>query len=228
MAGTMEGLGIPIFGGYTAYQSDGTTPYLTVNSDGTHDYTFTGEGAENFIQVTVVDTETRSSGYLQAFYVNLRTSGVLSGSAQVNTFAVDLTLSGTPGVEVAGMYMYICETGTTVMDNCNLNGIVIYFEEMGDVMAYRAGVKVYSDDDSIASSLDAAFTTVSANAGLFGAMLGHKGATMPYWFLHIQNLALNQDMMYPASDESSIVGGLKVRIADSHYFIPLYNTSCSD
>ena len=65
MAGTMEGLGIPLFGGYTSYASDGTTAFLTVNADGTHDYSFADGGADNFISVTLTESEAISSGYMQ-------------------------------------------------------------------------------------------------------------------------------------------------------------------
>jgi len=35
MAGTMEGLGVPLFGGYTSYLPNGTTSYLRVGAKGT-------------------------------------------------------------------------------------------------------------------------------------------------------------------------------------------------
>lgn len=228
MAGTMEGLGVPLFGGYTSYQINGTTSYLVVNADGTHDFTWADEGADNYISLTVADSSTIASGYIQPFYTALSTTGVLSGSAQVNAFATDITLSGTPGVEVSGMYIYICETGTTVMDNCNLNGIVVYFEEMGDDFQYRAGFKVYSDDDSAAQSLDCGFETVSANAGVFGAMLGHKGATYPYWFLHCQNVMSGSTpgMFVDYSPSDTATKALRVNIAGSIYNIPVVVDSC--
>jgi hypothetical protein len=76
--------------------------------------------------------------------------------------------------------------------------------------------------------LDAGFVTVSANQGLFGAMLGHKGETFPNYFLWLQNTGTGR-MMYPAADTTAtIAAGLKVNFGGAIYFIPMYASTCTD
>lgn len=228
MAGTMEGLGVPLFGGYTSYQSDGTTSFLTVNADGSHDFSFTDEGVDNFISVTVAESAAISSGYLQAFYANISTTGVWTGG-QINGFALDMTLSGTPGVEVAGAYFYFSETGTTVTTNLNLNGVVVYFEEMSGDCSMRAGFKAYSDDDGVAGNLDAGFVTVSANAGLWGAMLGHSQPTYPNYFLWCQHVMSGSTpgMFVDHTPGDTAGKALRINMGGTIYNIPCVADSCS-
>ena len=218
---TYKGLAVPLFGESTIKQVTLGTDVLNVES-------LAAATGSNLFRASLSSSATLSSGYLQGFYAAVATTGVLSSSCQVNAFAADITLSGTPGVEVSGMYLYFAETGTTVMDNCNLNGVVVYFDEMGDTMSYRAGFKVYSDDDSIATNLDVGFETVSANSGLFGAMLGHKGALYPEYFLWCQNaptLTANMAVTYTPGDTAG--HALRVNFAGTIYNIPMVADSCS-
>ncbi len=228
MAGTMEGLGVPLFGGYTSYQSDGTTAFLTVGSAGTHDFTFTDEGADNFMSVTVADSTAISSGYLQAFYANVSTTGVWTGG-QINGFALDLTLSGTPGVEVAGIYLYIAETGTTVTTNLQLNGIVINLENMGGACANRSGIKVFSNDANVAADIDAAYSVYcSGSTGTFTALLS-CGGTMPpeYFFEYTTAYGVSTRMLSDYSASSSATKALRILIDGTVYNIPAVPDSCS-
>lgn len=228
MPGTMEGLGVPLFGGYTSYQSDGTTAFLTVNSDGSHDFTFTDEGVDNFISVTVADSTAVSSGYLQAFYANVSTTGVWTGG-QINGFALDLTLSGTPGVEVAGIYLYIAETGTTVLTNAQVNGLVVNLENLGGSCANRSGVKVFSNDANVASDIDAAYSVYCSGAtGTFTALLSCGGTTPPEYFFEYTTALSDSDRIlcdYTASD--SATKALRILIDGTVYKVPVVPDSCS-
>ena len=218
---TYKGLAVPLFGESTIKQVTLGTDVLNVES-------LAAATGSNLFRASLSSSATLSSGYLQGFYAAVATTGVLSSSCQVNAFAADITLSGTPGVEVSGMYLYFAETGTTVMDNCNLNGVVVYFDEMGDTMSYRAGFKVYSDDDSIATNLDVGFETVSANSGLFGAMLGHKGALYPEYILWCQNApTLTANMCVAYSPTDAATHALRVSLAGTIYNIPMVPDSCS-
>jgi len=192
--------------------------------------TFTDDGAHNFFSITIADSTTVTTGYIQPFYANVTTSGVLSGSAQVNAFACDMTLGGTPGVETAAFYAYIVGSGTPTVTGLNVNGIVIYMDEIGATPAYRAGVKIYSDDDSIASGLDGAFTTVSANQGLFGAMLAHKGTQYPEFFLWIEDDYTQEGMLCKdaVTATPTFSASLRIKLASAIYRIPLVADSCSN
>ena len=228
MAGTMEGLGVPLFGGYSAYASDGTTSYLTVDSKGAHDFSFTDEGADNFVSVTVADSTAISSGYLQAFYANVSTTGVWTGG-QINGFALDMTLSGTPGVEVAGIYLYIAETGSTVLTNAQVNGIVVNLENLGASCANRSGVKVFSNDANVASDIDAAYSVYCSGAtGTFTALLSCGGTTPPEYFLEYTT-ALSDDtrMLSTYSPSDSATHALRILVDGTVYNVPAVPDSCS-
>jgi hypothetical protein len=127
------------------------------------------------------------------------------------------------------MYMYIAETGTTVMDNCNLNGVIVYFEEMGDDFQYRSAFKAYSDDDSTAQSLDAGLTTVSANAGLWGSILAHKGPTYPDYLLWCQDTMSGSTpgMFVDYTPGDTAAKALRANIGGTIYNIPCVADSCS-
>jgi len=228
MAGTMEGLGVPLFGGYTSYQSNGTTSFLTVNSDGTHDFSWADEGADNFISVTITDATTITSGYIQPFYTSLAVTGAYStGSCQINAFAADISLSGTPGVEVSGMYLYFSETGTTTVTSLNLAGHTVYFEDMGGAPVARAGFKVYSAGTNVASQFDAAFMFISAGTGTMSSLLGFKGASDPEYFLSYVNAPSAGRMMADYSPSDAATKALRVNLAGTIYNIPMVADSCS-
>jgi len=236
MAGTMEGLGVPLFGGYTSYQSDGTSSYLVVNSDGTHDFTFTDEGADNFIGVTITDATTISSGYLQAFYTSITQSG---GSAdQINAFAADITLGGTCSSEISGVYIYFAETGTAVFGGI-FSGYTVFFTSFASATppAYRAGFHCYSQEPTAtnASGLDAGLLVESAGAsGTWGALLGYMGVTPPEYFLYSSSnipwgatTRMCRILGSDAAGTAQVAAQLRVKIYETEYFIALYPTTCS-
>ena len=193
--------------------------------------TFTDDGAHNFFSITITDATTITSGYIQPFYASITTTGsITTGNAQVAAFAADMFIGGTLTSELAGLYIYQAASGSPTVTSANVNGVVVYMDDLGAAPAYRAGVKVYSDaaSTSIGSSLDGAFTTVSANTGCFGSMLAHKGETFPNYFLWLQNTGTG-GMMYPAADTTAtIAAGLKVNFGGAIYFIPMYASTCTD
>ena len=234
MAGTMEGLGVPLFGGYTANASDGTTSYLTVNASGTHDFTWTDKGADNFISVTIADGTTVSSGYCQAYYANVTFTG--SHTAQTNVFASDITYGGTISGEHSGMYLYFAETGTVVFntDNTQIKGVTVYFSAFGDQAINRAGFHVYSSETGTftGANVDAAlWATCAGTSGTFGSLLAVTGSTPPEYFLdcasNVPWAATSRMLRVLASDNSAIVAQLRVMVFETEYFIPLYATTCS-
>jgi len=232
MAGTMEGLGVPINGGYTAYQSDGTTAFLTVNADGTHDFTFTDEGADNFIGITVSQTTAVTSGYIQAFYANVTVSGGITAPAQINAFAADITVGGACAGEVSGVYIYFAETGTFTSAHIHA-GFTVYFAAFASATPalYRAGVHCYSAEASsyIGSSMDAGLLVESSGAsGTWGSMLGHMGVTPPAYFLWMLNAPGTENMIGTGAlgNPAACTTWLKVLIQSTTYWIPLH-ASCT-
>jgi hypothetical protein len=228
MAGTFEGLGRPICGGYEAYEDDGTSVYLTVDPDGMHNFSWTDEGVDNFISVTIADSTAVASGYLQAYYANVSTTGVWTGG-QINGFALDLTLSGTPGVEIAGIYLYIAETGTTVLTDAQVNGLVVNLENLGASCANRSGVKVYSNDANLASDIDAAYSAYCSGAtGTFRALLSCGGTTPPEYFMEYTTaLASSTRILADYSPSDAATKALRILVDGTVYNVPAVADSCT-
>jgi len=227
MAGSFEGLSVPLHGGYQAYEDDGTTVFLTVDADGQHNFAWTDKGADNFIAVTLADSTAVSSGYVQAFYANVSTTGAWTGG-QLNVFAADITLSGTPQ-EVSGMYLYFCETGTTTTTSMQLNGIVVNLEEMGGNLVNRSGIKIYSNDADCSGDIDAAFSAYCSGAsGTFRSLLSCGGNTEPeYFFEYTTAIGSSSRMLCDYTASTSATMALRLLIDGSVYNVPCVADSCS-
>ena len=220
---TYKGLAVPLFGESTIKQVTLGTDVLNVES-------LAAATGSNLFRASLSSSATLSSGYLQGFYAAVATTGVLSSSCQVNAFAADITLSGTPGVEVSGAYIYIAETGTTVVTALNLNGYVAYLEDMGGAPAYRYGFKAYSASANVASgtnSADATFQSMCAGStGTWTALLGVTGTTPPEYFLTIDNTTTTRMFSaYSPSDAATYC--LRITHAGAVYNIPCVADSCT-
>lgn len=220
---TMEGLGVPLFGGYTAYASDGTTSYLTVSSAGVPDYSFTLTAADNCISLTVTDSATYSSGYGQGYYVSYTTTGVKSGSAQVNAIAVDFWVGGTPGVECAGMYIYVDNSGTGTYTSTNLWGLIINMEDLGSAPTHLGGIKLYRNITNQGSTVDAFMYFYDSGTGVTDSLFIHQGSNQPEYFLKTLSAAPSSGMeaavVITSGDSTK---ALRVSMNSTIYFIPLH------
>ena len=235
MAGTMEGLGVPLFGGYSAYASDGTTNYLTVSAAGAQDYTWTDKGADNFISVTIADGTTVSSGYCQAFYASFTMTG--SHTDQTNVFAADINYGGTVGGEQSGVYLYFAESGTAAFNTSNtqIKGVTVYFSAFGTQAANRAGFHVYSVEAKAynASETDSAlWLECSGATGTMKSLLAVTGSTPPEFFFHsATNVPWGADqgcIRILGTDNTTVTGQMRVKLYETEYFIALYTTTCTD
>lgn len=225
--GTFEGLGVPLYGEYYRYSED-QTQSLHVEDDGQHNFTFTDLGADNFIAVTVTDSNTVTSGYLQSFYTSITTSGSwTTGAAQINAFAVDLTLGGTIGCEAEGFYVYIAGTGTPTLTSANISGLVSYIADLGAQPSSRCGIQLHIEDGNVASGQDAfVVMRIEGASGAVTNMFQKSGtATNPTNFL-----ATNAtDNMLAAGDylggTPASAYGMKVLVGATTYYIPLITDS---
>lgn len=224
MAGTFEGLGVPLNGAFTRYAANGTTQAWNVAAGGAIDFgTFTNLGADNYVSCTISDATTVASGYVQAFYANVTVTG--SHSDQVNAFAVDMTLGGTCAAEMSGMYIYIVDTGTPTVSSLNLSGVIVNLEDVG-AADYRTGYKAYSNSANVAASIDSAFYAYCSGAtGTFTSLLAVGGVTPPEYFLHQQSAAGRFVVAY--SPSTAATAALRCNINGTIYNIPMVADSCS-
>lgn len=233
MGGTMEGLGVPINGGYTAYQDDGTTAFLTVSNEGAHDFTFTDEGADNFISVTIADTTTITSGYIQAFYASITSTGSKSTAqtgSQQNAFAADIILGGTQAAWTSGVFIYIAETGSCTITSSTITGYTVYLAAFGSSPASRHGFHVFSAETSTyadATGVDSAFHAEGAMTGTYGALISHDGSVPPEYFLDVHDTTDVTTRMVSTYDPSdAATKALRVKLGSTVWNIPMVADSC--
>jgi hypothetical protein len=220
---TLDGLGVPLFGGYTAYASDGTTSFLTVSSDGVPDFSFSSTAADNHISLTVADSGTFSSGYGQGYFVSYTTTGVKSGTAQVNAIAVDFWVGGTPGVECAGMYIYVDNSGSPTVTSLNLWGIIVNMEDLGAAPTHLGGLKIYRNITNQGSTVDSFMYFYDSGTGVTDSLMIHQGSNQPEYFIKSLSAAPSSGM-FASVVVTSANSTKALRVSDNStiYFIPLH------
>ncbi len=224
MTGTLEGLGVPIFGEFYRYSADGTQN-LYVEDDGVWNFTHTSTNTagENVVALTLTDSATITSGYSQGFYVNHTTSGSYTGGgAQINSIAVDLTLGGTIACEAEGLYIYVAQTGTPTLTSANINGANIYIADLGSQPAARSALQLHIADGNEATGQDAFIVMrLEGASGATTNMFEKAGtATNPTNFLK-SNAANNMVASGDFITSATSYYGLKCLIAGTTYYIPL-------
>jgi hypothetical protein len=220
---TYDGLAVPLHGGYTAYASDGTTSFLVVSSDGVPDFTFASTAADNHMSLTVADSGTYASGYGQGYYVSYTSTGVKSGSAQINAIAIDFYLGGTPGVECGGIYIYVDNSGTGVYTNSNIWGLIINMEDIGSAPTHYGGIKIYRNVTNQGSTVDSFMYFYDSGTGVTDSLFVHQGSNQPQYFLKTLSAAPSSGMeaatVITSGDSTK---ALQCSLNSTIYFIPLH------
>lgn len=220
--GTYEGLSVPIYGEFYRYTGDQTEVWF-VEDDGVTNLTIDQPGADNIFAITVTDSSTVTSGYLQAFYTSVTASGsYTTGNSQINAFAVDLFLAGTVGCEAEGMYVYVAASGTPTLTSSNINGVNIYIDDLGSSPSVRSGLQIHVADGNAGSTADAfIYMRLEGASGAVTNMFEKGGtAANPTNFLKsnaVGNMVAAGDFVTSATSTY----GLKCLIAGTTYYIPL-------
>ncbi len=221
MAGTSEGIGVPLYGGYTTQDNSGTD-VLTVNNNGSYDFAFADLAADNCIDLVVTNSTAVSSGYVQGFHINQTTTAVMTGG-QVNALAIDFTLGGTPGVECAGIYIYVDETGAPTLTDLNLWGIIINMEDLGAAPALLGGIKIFRNVTNQGTTVDAFMYFYDSGTGVTDSLFVHQGTNQPEYFLKSLSAAPSSgmftDVVITSGDSTK---ALRVSDNSTIYFVPLH------
>jgi hypothetical protein len=191
-------------------------------------------GAVNMFSITVSDATTITSGYIQAFYANVTSTGSKTGgnATQVNAFAADVFFGGTVTSQVSGMYVYMAESGTATMTDAQLDGYVVFLGSVGSAAVYRSGFHAYSEEPTAtnASGLDAGLIVECAGAtGTWGAVIGVMGVTKPLYFLQINN-APGEERMFSTGARGNVAAAaawLACNVNGTVYQIALHATCTS-
>lgn len=222
MAGTYDGLGVPLNGGYTTYREDGTTSVLTVSSNGVPDWSFTDQGADNHISLTVTNATAVASGYVQGYYVSLTTTATMTGG-QINAMAIDFYLGGTPGVECAGIYIYVDNSGSPTVSSLNLWGIIINMEDLGAAPTHLGGIKIFRNITNQGSTVDSFMYFYDSGTGVTDSLFIHQGSNQPENFIKTLSAAQSAGMFQDiAITSANSTKALRVSFNSVIYFIPLH------
>jgi len=217
-----NGLGVPLYGNSTMEQQVAGDQPLTIKS-------VADNTACNLMTVRHTSTSALTAGYTQCYYASMTLTGGLTGgnTVQANSFATDITLSGTCTGWITGMYVYICEGTAAVPTNAFLDGYVAWFAALGSAAGQRAGFRAGSEETSTYSAtVDGAFVAECGSAGAWKSLLVAYGGP-PEEFLHITEAAL--DGMYSDAVRANIAAAgswLKVNVAGTIMWIALH-ASCT-
>ena len=107
MTGTFEGLGLPLYGGYVAKDSDQSATTLTVSDDGTYDHTVTLATADDILKVSLTADTAASTGYFNGILVDITNTAAFTGSSELNGVWVDMTVGANCSNTATGMGSYI-------------------------------------------------------------------------------------------------------------------------
>lgn len=209
-----------------SHQSFNGGPQFGPDTKGAFNMSFTDEGADNHLAITVTDSSTVTSGYIQAFYTSVTTSGAYStGSTQINAYAVDLLLGGTVACEAEGMYIYVGPSGTPTLTSANINGLNIYMDELGAAPNILAGLQIHKANTTQGSTTDT-FIYMRLEGSAPASSMFEKGGTAanPEYFL-ISNAVDGMVVAYSASDSAS--KALRLKLGGTVYNIPMVADSCS-
>ncbi len=189
---------------------------------------FTNQSGD-FFSITVTDASTYAAA-MRGVFVKEILKGTYDGY-WVSAFESEISFGGTIADEISGFAAYFSETGTATMTGSIVNGFQVYFEAIGSAADYRAGFHCYSAETAtyIGSAMDAGILIESAGStGTWGALIGGMGITPPKYFLHWKDQASTVNFVQEGPSSTSAAAGLRVKIYNTCYSIPLIaSTSAS-
>lgn len=224
--GTMNGLEVPRYGAYTRGSEDQTT-VMSVDDEGMENFTFDQPGADNMMAITVTDSSTVTSGYMQGYYASITASGAYStGNTQINGMAVDLFLAGTIACEVEGLYVYVSKSGEPTVTSANVNGINIYIDDLYAAPSTRSCIQLHIADGNVGSSQDGFIVMrIEGSSASVTNMFSKNGtAQNPTFFLYTNAVT----EMVTAGDfitNASSAYGLACNINGTTRYIPLVSNT---
>jgi hypothetical protein len=207
---------------YNSFNGVGFGP----DTNGAFNITHTDPGADNLWSITVTDSSTVTSGYLQSFYTSLTTSGAYStGNTQINAYAVDLLLGGTVACEAEGMYIYVGASGSPTLTSSNINGLNIYMDDLGSSPPILSGIQIHKANSNLGSTTDTfLYLRIEGSGGATSVIEKAGTATNPEYFM-ISNAVDGMVVAYTASD--SATKALRLKLGGTVYNIPMVADSCS-
>lgn len=232
MAGTYDGLSVPLYGGYVRGSSDQTTTLTVAASNNAHDFVMAHSAttADNMFGLDVDVSGSFSSGYTNCFYVDLKVSGNLGGgvaSNQVNAFGADITLDGTSSAAgYGGMYIYIAKSGTWSDTSAVVYGACLDIQEVGSV-DYKCNLWL-QNSSSTAASVDA-YILISgqgASGGINSPLFYVQGQTYFPYLLKLQTDGASGFFQKTAMGQvTNSTGSLLFYAGSAKYAIPFFNST---
>ena len=201
---------------------------LSLAMHDTNAQSFVDKGAKNFFSITVTDATTITSGYIQPFYASMTTSGsITTTSSQICPFAADVFLGGTISAQVAGMYVYEAASGTPVLDNSNISGIVVYLDDLGDTPGTRCGIQLCIADAHPASYDGFIYCRIEGSGSVTNLIEKGGTATNPTYLLKTNAVDGMVSIGVVEGNVAAAAGWLRTLIGGTQYWIALH-ASCAD
>ena len=147
MAGTYEGLSVPLYGEFYRFNASQTQVWYC-DDKGQLDVAVTRVAgdttADNAMSITVTDAGVVGSGYTRGLYVNYTNTGAKTGAAEVNVIGADFDASANVGLaSCVNIYTGAC-TGATIN---HLAGIYMYLDEAAGTVGTLHGAWIQMDGD---------------------------------------------------------------------------------
>ena len=229
MAGTYEGLGVPLFGPYYRYSAN-RTENLSVSDAGVTALTvaYTGIAASKAFTVNYsVSGSDIASGYGAGVHVNLGIDGSSTGafaSYQQNAFSPDVTINGTPTGGIGGLYVYISKGTATLTSAVVYGGYFDIGNELG-ATDYLSCVTLDKHNTTVGTTVDAFILCQLQGSGTGTTMIHMQGPAHPTYFLSFNSIAGTGCVDATGSRTMTEVASIAVNIAGTKMLIPLIDAT---
>jgi hypothetical protein len=185
-------------------------------------------GADSFVDISIADDSTVTSGYVVGMYITMPVTGAYStASTQVTGLAVDLTWPGaTVACEFQGAYFYLAGSSSPTLTSANISGVNIYIDDVGGTPGNKCALQLHMADDGVATGMDAFIVCRIEGSGATANFVQFAGtATLPTYFIST-NSGAGAKMLrtYAPSDAATLA--LACYINGTVYNIPMVADSC--
>ena len=204
MAGTYDGLSVPMYGAFNRYLEDQTACW-SVADTGAFDITLANATttADNAMSVTVNSSGALASGYQQGYYCALNISSTTTGgnATQFNAFATDISISGSHTSWIGGGYIYIAEGTTPTLTSAAVYGFCLDLQSFTSAPDYFVNLWLQRSNTQ-PGALDAYILfSGQTGASVKTAFYFQGSTTSPSYFLEFGSpaVALGAHGMYKAN-----------------------------
>jgi hypothetical protein len=183
----------------------------------------TGADADNAMSLAVNDAGTPSANYQRGFYVNYISTGIKTGTAEINAIGADMSIRANVAGSVYCVSLYIEQSGDPTVGN-DISGLYMYLNSMG--------AATYSGTyNCLDLNIDSTTKATGGNNGIrfygHGAAADHILTILGNGATYLVNFASNATAPIAvnthAIDGHALSGIISVSVAGAvHGYIPVF------